>query len=105
MTIICMRSTRRRSLQDGAPRELLEAAVGRYALGSGDEYSLAIHRGRLRIDYAHYPPALAIVSADGSFLCPYLFGMRGRIERQPGRPASALALSVFGQEVVASRIE
>jgi len=90
--------------QDGAPRELLEAAAGRYAVESGDEYTLSVHMGRLRVDYAHYPPGLAIVSADGSFSCPYFFGLRGRIVRQPGRPAHALALTLWGREAEARRV-
>ncbi len=92
-------------LQDSAGPPLLQSAVGRYATESGEEYALSLHHGRLRIDYAHYPPALAIVAADGSFFCPYLFGMRGRLERQPGQPASALALSLFGQDFKAKRID
>lgn len=92
-------------MQDEASPDLLGAAAGRYATDAGEEYVLSVHQGRLRIDYAHYPPGLAIVKADGSFSSPYFFGMRGRIERQPGRPASALALSLFGQEMRAKRVE
>ncbi len=92
-------------LRDAASSELLQSAVGRYRTDSGDEYALSLHHGRLRVDYAHYPPGLAIVEADGSFRCPYFFGMSGRIERQPGRPASRLVLSLFGQTLEAKRIE
>lgn len=53
----------------------------------------------------HAADLVAIVSADGSLCCPYLFGMRGRIERQVGRPASALTLSLFGQEIKAKRVD
>jgi outer membrane protein assembly factor BamB len=92
-------------LRDGAGHDLLEATAGRYRVDTGDEYTLSLHQGRLRLDYAHYPPGLVIVDADGSFRCPYFFGMTGRIERQPGRPASGLTLSLFGQTLKAERIE
>jgi eukaryotic-like serine/threonine-protein kinase len=85
-------------------RELLEAAVGRYRTDAGEEYTLSIHQGRLRIDYCHYPPGLVILAADGSFSCPYLFGMTGRLVREPGRPVSALVMVPYGQEVVAKRV-
>ncbi len=92
-------------LADAASAELLQSAVGRYRVESGDEYTLSLHQGRLRIDYAHYPPGLVIVSADGSFRCPYLFGMTGRIERTPGQRSSGLTLSLFGQTLEARRVE
>jgi eukaryotic-like serine/threonine-protein kinase len=86
-------------------RELLEAAVGRYRTDSGEEYTLSVHQGRLRIDYCHYPPGLVILNADGSFSCPYLFGMTGRLVREPGRPASALVITAYGPEVTARRVQ
>jgi len=85
-------------------QELLQAAVGRYRTESGEEYTLKIHEGLLRIDYCHYPPGLVILKSDGSFSCPYLFGMTGRLVREPGRPASALVMIPYGQEVTAKRV-
>ncbi len=86
-------------------QELLRAAAGRYRTESGEEFRLSDQLGRLRIDYAHYPPALANLLPDGSFSCPYLFGIGGRLVRENGQPASALALCFFGQEAEAKRIE
>ncbi len=89
---------------DAAPAELLRALEGRYRTEAGDVYTLALHQGRLGLAFCTYPPALVVVQADGSFVCPMLWGTKGQLRREPGQPAAALVLSQFGQESVAWRL-
>ena len=90
--------------RDSAPAELLRAAVGRYVTESGDDYTLSLRGGRLCLEYCTYPPALVIVQGDGSFACPMLWGMSGRLRREPGQPVAALAIDLAGQESLARRV-
>ncbi len=89
---------------DSAPPDLMMAAEGRYRTAEGDEYVVARHMGRLGVAYCTYPPALFALQADGSFACPMLWGMTGRLKREPGRPAAALVISQFGREIIADRV-
>ena len=91
------------SLAESASPDLLRAAQGRYRTEGGEVYSLSLHHGRLGLTYCTYPPALVVVQADGSLVCPMLWGTTGKIRREPGKPASALVLSTFGRESVAER--
>lgn len=89
---------------DTAPPELLRAAEGRYRTEAGDIYTLSLQRGRLSVAYCTYPPALASVQADGSFSCPMLWGLNGRLQREADRPVTALQIVQFGRESVAERL-
>ncbi len=90
--------------RDTAPAELLRAAEGRYVTESGDDYTLSLRGGRLCLEYCTYPPALVTVQADGSFACPMLWGMKGRLRRESGQPVAALAIDLGGQESLARRV-
>ena len=68
-------------------------------------YTLSLRQGRLSVAFCTYPPALVIVQADGSIVCPMLWGTTGKVRREPGWPVSALLLSQFGNESVAKRVE
>lgn len=88
-----------------ASAELLAAMAGRYRTPGGDVFTLVPHLGRLRTEYCTYPPAETTVREDGTFDCAMLWGTTGRVQREPGKPVSALQLNLFGTETVATRID
>lgn len=90
--------------EDQAAAELLRAMEGCYRTESGEEYTLAIRRGRLGVAFCTYPPALAVVHPDGSFAWPMLWGTTGRCQNAAERPVAALILSQFGSQTAARRI-
>jgi hypothetical protein len=90
---------------DSAPAGLLRAMEGRYRTEAGDVYTLSLNHGRLGLTFCTYPTALVTVQADGSFVCPMLWGTKGRMQRDGDRPVSALLLSQFGNESAAKREE
>ena len=77
----------------------------RYRTEAGDVYTLSLNHGRLGLTFCTYPTALVTVQADGSFVCPMLWGTKGRMQRDGDRPVSALLLSQFGNESAAKREE